>query len=661
MEPVIIQDLFSQGGILSQYFPAYEERQEQVQMAEFIEEALFEGTGGIAEAGTGTGKTLAYSIPLIAFSVSEGKKVAISTETRTLQKQLTDREIPLAVSLIESITGKQPQWSLCLGGSNYLCRYRFEKWVRRNRYPASEFNELKRIRSLSDKRIIINRFDVNISDKTWDRISKLPDACLGKRCPWFTVCSHRLAKEEWKESDVLIMNHYLFFANIQSSGSILPDFSAVVFDEAHSVEDICSRQMGIEADFETFEDIISSISSAHNKKKALVRLVAVPDEDQIIDSTREVLEEAREFFDYLGSLLENNESYYLFREKPGEGESFVFQLEKLLELLRKNSKEFSTIEETAIIYDQVMADLYFYTEAVKTFIYQSRKRHVYWAEKINGKKKQVGLHAQPVEVASILKRDVYPLFHSVFFVSATLAVQKSFSYLEYRLGLTEVPSVIIQSPFDYQHQAVLYTPDDLPGPDDENFSREAEKRILQLLQLTGGNSLVLFTSYAMMNSMALTLHSAGFPVFSQGDMTASEAIDRYRENNGGVLLGTHSMWQGIDLPGELLRSVIVVKLPFDVPDTPITQARVEDLYQKGIQPFNWYILPQAVIRFKQGFGRLIRTATDKGIVSILDTRIMTKTYGKTFLGSLPECRRALSFEDLQKEYHYPGINKGNGA
>ncbi len=646
-----MKKIFDENGFLQEVISGYECRKEQLHMAEFIYSAMNSAEGGLVEAGTGTGKTLAYLVPAIEYALEKDRKVAITTETKALQKQILDKDLPVVKKIFTEHLGKNFKYSLCLGSSNYPCKKRFELLVRRGEAEKHEISYIDRIAQQFEKGKIFTRFDVTAPASLWSKINREPDGCNSYKCVFASKCAFQKAKKEWAVSDVLVMNHYLFFSNIASGRTYLPRAEIAVFDEAHSVEDIASAQLGFDIDQNDLLHILSLLYRK-NRRNNLIRNLSTANEKKSKDLIDKITAESERFFPAMSELLPYSSQTFRTKTPPKkEGEKFHFLVKELVNLFNEAAEDFGS-EDLETEFDIARGKLALYAENLGSFVFHTGEDYVYWIEK-KGEEliADVHLRGQPVVVSKIMKKEVYPYHESCFFVSATLAAAGNFSYFSRTLGTEDFTSLALASPFDYRAQSVIFIPRNMPEPNNDGFLMEASRTAAGIIEYLEGNCLLLFTSYRMLGEVKnILLDLTDYRLYSQDDYTASEAMNLYLEDHNSVLMGTHSFWQGIDLPGDLLRGIIMMRLPFSVPDSPLVQARTEKIREAGMNPFMTYQVPEAMIKFRQGFGRLIRSRTDRGIVAILDSRTLSKPYGKQFLQSLPETRRAYSLDEMKRVY-----------
>ncbi len=631
-----MKDIFSDNGPLQAILGNYEYRDEQYRMAQFILEKLYDRGHALIEAGTGTGKTLAYLVPAVAYAVESGKKITLTTETKTLQKQLLTKDLPLVKKLISEHLGRDFTYSLCLGSSNYPCKKRFELALSKGHFTHEQLKKIEPLSDLFKSGKIFTRLDVTVSQTVWAEICREGESCSSFRCPFISQCCYQKARKAWTQSTVLVMNHYLFFTNIAAGRTYLPETEIVIFDEAHSLEEIASSQLGSTAGYDQLMEITGLFHRPRKKNTLLNHLANKKAKETALTELKEINAEASSFFESMRGLINRKKTLRL-REPVSAGATLAVKLKNFLFLMNELEEAFSGDEFLRTEFDIARGKLFLYLEALNTVVYQTREQYVYWMEEsaaaLAG---TVTLRAQPVDIAEIMRNEVLACYESCLFVSATLAVNGDFSYIAGRLGMSAHASLALGSAFDYKTQMVVYIGRDLPPPESREFSPRSAGASAEIVSLLGGNCLFLFTSYKMLGEIkGLLQNMIAMPIYSQDEMPSSQAMERYVRDGSSILMGTHSFWQGIDLPGDILRGVIMMKLPFSVPDTPPMEARIEKIVESGRNAFVSLQIPEAVIKFKQGIGRLIRSKKDWGVVAIMDSRIQTKPYGRTFLRALP--------------------------
>ena len=636
-----LYQFFAPGGLLSRTHPAYEFRRGQLQMAQAVEQALEERRHLIVEAGTGTGKTLAYLMPVIR----SGKRVLISTGTKNLQEQLFYKDVPFLEQALFPNGDSKLRVCYMKGRSNYLCRKKLYDLT--DQPVLSGLEEIEQYRAIAAWEKTTHTGDraelagLPEASALWPKLDARADTCLGQKCSAWDKCFITEMHRRAIESDIIIVNHHLFFADLaikQASeyapdAGILPEVGAVIFDEAHELEDVAGSYFGVSVSNLRFEEIARDVESSLQRNHLL--------SSSVQGATRSLRERSQFFFALL---------------PPGEGR-FAFQNRR--EFLEENGDEFIGLMQALTRLGSELHNLPQKPEEVFNFIrridelrvqlgflMESEDRNtVFWIERRGGRgisrdKRNVFLQATPIDVAPILRNCLFDQLECAVLTSATLAVGGGFEYIRNRLGLEHAREVVLPSHFDYESQAVLYVPPDLPDPRTPQFAARAADRIRRLLEITRGRAFCLFTSYAQMNEIyQRLLGELEYPMLLQGDAPKSALLEEFRVTPNAVLFATSSFWQGVDVQGEQLSCVIIDRLPFAVPSDPVVAARVRAVDDAGGNAFFQYQVPAAVITLKQGFGRLIRSLHDRGLLCLLDNRILKKQYGRVFLESLPRYRR----------------------
>jgi len=648
-----LEEIFKDTGLIARHLKDYEFRPQQIQMAEAVEKAITSGRHLIMEAGTGVGKSLAYLVPFIKWSTKFNKKVVISTYTKTLQEQLIKKDLPNLFGIL----GLNFRFALCLGGQNYLCLRRLESSFGDNLFELDrEIKEMARISKWQKdtETGLRSDLDFKVSESTWSKICRESDLCLGKKCLYRKDCFYNKARLVQYKSQILVTNHHLYFANMVSGGKVLPNFDAVVFDEAHTLEDVATNYLGIEISNFKLKYFLDSIFNPQSGKGFLVRLrnlnrKRAQDLEKKLD---ELSLAAQSFFSGLISKFGADSKDLRIRTK-----NFIFNYLKeplsglasmLVEFLDDARKEEERIEIESFV--SRGKELSFGLEAI---INMSLNGYVYWIEILNRPRRpKYSLCAAPIDISGEFKDKVLDKVKPIIFTSATLSTNGNFEFKKRGLGIEDADELLLGSPFDYGKNVLLYIPESLPDPsiEFESYQKEVIAEIKSILSLMGGRSFVLFTSFKMMDATydALKVSLRGLNILRQGDVPRYKLLGRFKRQDKSVLLGTNTFWQGVDVPGRALECVIISKLPFAVPDDPLIEAKMELLRSQNKDPFIHYQVPQAIIMLRQGFGRLIRTKTDTGVVAILDPRIKTRFYGKSFLDALPVCQQTSKSEQVQK-------------
>jgi ATP-dependent DNA helicase DinG len=625
--------LFGGQGSLEPVVGSYEPRAAQLEMAGAVASAIEYGAVLLAEAGTGTGKTLAYLVPAIL----SGRKVVISTATRHLQEQAARS----ALALSEAGGGRVT--AVLKGRSNYICSRRL--------FLAPSLTAdgtLKRVLKWAERTQTGDRSEcgeVAEDDPVWGVLASDMEDCLSYRCPSRRRCFMEAARQRAAEADVVIVNHHLLFSDLAvraaGGGGVLPDFEAVILDEAHAVEEVAAGCFGHSVDALSLNMLLGSIQGLarpRSKEKRVLKTLC-----------SRVHQTATDLFNtFSGGRSGPWQRRFDANSLPAGAPTVHLSLDDAIgELAREVSgiagrdDPPDDAEPLKMRLSALRSDLVFLLEA-------RTKGFVYYAE---GDGRAVRLRAVPLSVGPILRKTLYELAQSVVFTSATLSAGGEMEYTASRLGLSDAPheELIVDSPFDFPSQACLYVPAALPDPNDPRFQEEAANEIERLAAVTGGRAFVLCTSRRNMDYFHSVLKGRlPYTVYRQGDLPKSEILARYIEGRHGVLFATASFWEGVDVPGDALSLVIIDRIPFSPTEEPVTQARMEKIREEGRDPFTTYQLPKATLDLKQGFGRLIRTSTDRGIVAVLDSRMVSKGYGRYIIRSLPRVGLFKEFEGVKK-------------
>lgn len=629
--------IFGPGGFLDKcMIGGYEHRPAQLEMAEAVDNAFENHHHAILEAGTGTGKTLAYLLP----AITSGRRVVVSTATKSLQEQLYQKDVPFLQKHFA------PNWKVAVmkGRSNFLCLAKThamaDQPVLKGMEEVDAFRQIQDWSKLTETGDRAELTFLPDDSELWSRIDARRDTCTGKKCPQFDQCFLTRMQTRAKEADLIIVNHHLFFADLalkhDDFGSILPEYSAVVFDEAHEMEDVASDYFGQQISNFRFEELARDSDQ-------MMRLTR-QGTPSLLRRAQRIREKARAFFD----AFPPKEGRFPFSRN--EREAFLEQnreaYDALLTALKGLEAEFAALtskpEELLNI-----ARRSFELRQEFSFLFESNERnYVYWFERRN---KGVFLAATPIDVSQILREHLFEAFDTVILTSATLTVAGRFEFIRHRMGVDHAKEIQLPPEFDYQQQALLYLPERMPDVRDPAFAPKAADEIVSLLELSQGRAFCLFTSYAQMNDLFQRVQArVDFPLLLQGTAPRSALLERFKSTPNSVLFATASFWQGVDVPGDQLSCVIVDRLPFAVPSDPIVAARVRALQDEGRNPFSEFQVPEAVLALKQGFGRLIRTKTDRGVLALLDTRISRMPYGKIFLESLPRYRRTHDLGEVER-------------
>ena len=661
-----LYQFFAPGGVLAATHPAYEFRRGQLQMAQAVEQALEEKRHLIVEAGTGTGKTLAYLMPVIR----SGKRVIISTGTKNLQEQLFYKDIPFLERALFGESGAG-RLSVCYmkGRNNYLCRKKLYDLT--GQTVLSGLEEIEQYRAVAAWEKTTATGDraelaeLPEASALWHKLDARADACTGQKCSEWERCFVTEMRRRGMESDIVIVNHHLFFADLaiklQAEGApdagILPDAAAVIFDEAHELEDVAGSYFGISVSNLRVDELARDVEHSLQQNRMLSASLSGA----------------------LGSLREKSQFFFSLLP-PGDGR---FAFEGRREFLEENGDEFVAFSQALTRLAGELEALPQKPEEVFNFVRRAQelqvqlgfamesddRNTVFWIERRSGGsrgnssrnqrgterggKQNVFLQATPIDVGPILRECLWSKLECAVLTSATLAVGGGFEYIRQRLGVEHARESVLPSHFDYEQQALFYVPPDLPDARAPQFTALAAERIRKLIEITRGRAFVLFTSYAQMNDVYQRLLGIlDYPMLRQGDAPKSALLEEFRLTPNAVLFATSSFWQGVDVQGEQLSCVIIDRLPFAVPSDPVVAARVKAIDADGGNAFFQYQVPAAVITLKQGFGRLIRSLHDRGLLVLLDNRILKKQYGRVFIESLPNYKKTTDMKVVEEFFAF---------
>jgi len=632
-----VERYLSEKGKLREVLPHYEYRPMQLKMAKKVKHALDKEKILVVEAPTGTGKTIAY---LLA-SIEAKKKTVISTGTKNLQEQLIFKEIPL----IKKSLFPNLKVALMKGRVNYLCLRRWKNFIKNPTFDwddkASVFSSIEKWVTKTETGDRSELIEMPEDYPIWWHISSKSELCFGLKCPYFKECFITKMRQIAASSDIIVVNHHLFFADLSlkgvASAAVIPSYEAIIFDEAHQIEKIAADFFGFMVGANRIYDLLNDIKQKLSKNKR-----------KDWENNLSGIERSIKYFFSLFPITE--EKYRLKNELITDDvkdttNNLFNQLDQLSARLHKekDDEEWVFLEQrTKLI-----------KEELEYILFVQDDEYVKWVEPVG---ENVIFHASPIDVSLQLRQNLYSKEIPIIFTSGTLSVNGSFSYFKKSLGLDpDIDEVMLDTPFDYKKNCLLYLPKEAPEPSSDEFILFLIKEIKELLTLSKGRAFVLFTSIKNMKEVYHVIRDQfSFPIYIQGEMPKTALLDRFRKEVSSSLFATFSFWEGVDVPGESLSCVIIDKLPFEVPTDPVIEAKIEKIKNDGGNPFFEFQIPRAVLELKQGIGRLLRTKNDKGVVAILDVRLRMRGYGKIFIGSFPSFPITIEKKDIENFFNRLG-------
>jgi ATP-dependent DNA helicase DinG len=721
-----IEELLRPGGAISRHLKGYEERGQQIDMVSAVCQAFNQNKVATIEAGTGTGKTMAYLLPAIYWSLKNKERVVISTNTINLQEQLVHKDIPL----LQKALNEKFDAVLVKGRSNYACLRKVDDVASELNLHAdedAERDELKQLIGWAKNSADGSKADLATipSANVWEKIAAESDTCTRSKCRHFRECFINKARRKASRAHILVVNHHLLFADLAlkyqkesfADTAVLPPYHRIIFDEAHHIEDVATNYfgssitgMGIVRMLNKLfyvkksipKGLLVSINRQLQRQRALVprdlfdkvsRMMEaeiVPDIQSTTEKTHDLMDL---LFDSIRSLQQDDDKKeYKLRLLPhvydrlfiGGDLQDAFK-DYTMSLKSLGHRVYRLLEQLIVIQSLAKADwssllieikaqaerVAIAADTIEDVLFQQDENHIRWLEAKEGYKSRhiIRFKSSPLDVSGMMVNAAFEPFGTVLLTSATLTVNNQFNFLSQRIGLDKLSSsrrteLILPAPFDYQKQVIMAMPSDVPDPRHPTFAQEVSKLIFRALTISEGRAFILFTSYRLLNlvysNLFESLNMLGLTPLKQGSANRHELLKKFRKDKKSVLFATDSFWEGVDVEGDALESVIIPKLPFKVPDEPIIEARYEAIERQGGNAFMEYAVPMAVLKLKQGFGRLVRRKTDRGCVIIFDSRITQKAYGKTFLRSLPECHTATGnrekvFEELKDFFAKPRL------
>jgi ATP-dependent DNA helicase DinG len=621
----------------------YEERPEQVAMAEAVKEAIDKNETLIIEAGTGVGKTLAYLIPMAEYAVKNKKRVIISTYSKALQSQIYKKDLPLVKKIFPEL-----KFEIIFGAGNYVCTRRFREFSAKGSIFSNAKDVDEMMEFIREGEGLRENTKFHIPQDVWDNIKREKHLCQEESCKHFNKCYYWSIRHKLRKAHIIVVNHYLFFSDLIVNKKLLPESSAVVFDEAHKLEDtmrdMFSRVFSVSEYYKVLHDVEEFLGYKKKKTKRDYKDVkhhvkaAKKDMEEFVVS----LHENREL-----NLLKNNSVLLEYgTQMIDHGPDLRLALKDAIYEINDSIRTEEDKDRKKYC-EYLLQSVQEHADVFEKWLFRKDRQYFYWLEK--GRDKILSFYITPYDLRKDFEEHVKYNYECVIFTSATLSAGDNFNYVKKQFGLEDAGTGSLKSPFDYENNSLLYIDRNMPPPQAEEFKAELAEKISKFIGITGGNMFVLFTSIDLMKKMHKAMEGKfdGIPLLIQGQASPMELVAEFRRSPS-VLFATSTFWQGIDIKGDDLRCVLITRLPFEVPDHPMQKAIYAHVKEEGGSDFEEIALPRAIFMLKQGFGRLIRSKDDYGVVAILDSRIATKSYGMRFLKSLPAARITDDMEEVKR-------------